>query len=440
MVADGLGGQEAGEHAARLAASTVRARYYASQAESDLEALQEAIEAANTTVYEAGRSQPDKAGMACSLTALAIHENNVVIGHLGNSRAYLIRNDSIARLTTDHTWAASQVEKGLMTPEEALAHPHRNIIARAIGQRAVCEVEMLQERLRPGDTWILCTDGVTSVLTDEEIGDSALDLKPREAASSIIAAARKRGAQDNLTVAVLQAAGGTSAGLAGALRGWWPVAAALVVLMVVAAFATVSTALSSPGPRGYTPVAVATRTSTAIAGSEDSQSVIKPSNPVLGLPTPAPTNTMLPEPSPTIPPTPIPTAPPTAQPTAPPTAAVPTRQPSPAASPTLPTGGQVVQVTDRQGATLRRQATASSERMALLTWGQQLRFIREVTGTEPSPGMGRLWYEVETTNGSQRGFVHSSFLSKPGPASPSATPSLATPTPTQRTINPTPGR
>jgi protein phosphatase len=252
IVADGMGGYAAGEVASRMAVQAVRNRYYAGSSTFIVDALRIAIEGANQDVWQAAQRQPETTGMGCTLTAVVILGVDLVVGHVGDSRAYLLRDNEIAQVTRDHSWVAEQVEAGALTPEQANRHPQRNVILRALGARATVEVDIIQDRVLDGDILVLCSDGLSTVLEDEQIGRIVLDSSPEQAVRQLVILANKRGAPDNVTVAVLRVSGPTQSWIS-RLRGWWPLATAGAVLLVLAATLTF---LTGTGSRQPVPLAI----------------------------------------------------------------------------------------------------------------------------------------------------------------------------------------
>ncbi|MBI4318393.1 MAG: serine/threonine-protein phosphatase [Chloroflexi bacterium] len=242
VVADGMGGHAAGEVASQMAVRTVRSRFYQTANISVAEALREAVEVANGEVFQEARRRPDRSGMGCTLTAAVVHGNSLVIGHVGDSRAYLIRRDAIAQITSDHSLVAEQVTAGILTPEQAQSHPQRNVILRALGQNPTVKVDIIEENLEPGDVVLLCTDGLNDILTNEEIGLNGSQVPPQKAARRLIALAKEKGARrdagladergslDNITVAVLRVPGGSSPGWRRPTRLWLPAIAAIAAI------------------------------------------------------------------------------------------------------------------------------------------------------------------------------------------------------------------
>ncbi|HET9986016.1 MAG TPA: Stp1/IreP family PP2C-type Ser/Thr phosphatase [Longimicrobiales bacterium] len=210
VVADGMGGHAAGEVASRMAADTVTERFLAARpatlSAGDLEAaLATATSAANRAIFERGEREPDKAGMGTTLTALALLPDDGAwrIAHVGDSRAYRLRGGELTQLTTDHTWVQQQVDLGRLRPAEARGHPFANIVTRALGIGATVEVDLEQGDARPGDVFLLCSDGLSGMVTDRGIARMlAADLPPDAIVTRLVAAANRAGGDDNITAVV----------------------------------------------------------------------------------------------------------------------------------------------------------------------------------------------------------------------------------------------
>ena len=197
-VADGMGGAASGEVASALALSAATA---GPPADTD---TTRRITDGNRAVLDAVLSDPSHAGMGTTMTLGVFDaEGTLHLGHVGDSRAYLLRKGELSRLTTDHTYVMELVEKGHLTPEEALTHPRRNLITRVVGMENVTADES-KVSLSPGDRILLCSDGLTDMLNDEEIGRILLaEHSGPGAAWALVEAANAAGGIDNTTVAIV---------------------------------------------------------------------------------------------------------------------------------------------------------------------------------------------------------------------------------------------
>ncbi len=296
MVADGMGGANAGEVASQLATEVV-VREYRARGEADpAEVLREAIEAANDAIHQQAGSNSDQRGMGTTCTALAVRDGEAWIGHVGDSRAYLVRGGALTRLTRDHSLVAELVERGHITEEDAKHDPRRNVVTRSVGATDAVQVdaEHVAERLRPGDTIVVCSDGLHGQVTDEEIARFASQYEPEDAALRLIETANERGGPDNITVIVARAltggggetrADGAAAKAAGAEKsaggrpGLLPVLviALVVVIAAIALLGRQVLHLASSG--GAAPEPAATSEAPSPAASATPSPATEPSRP-----------------------------------------------------------------------------------------------------------------------------------------------------------------
>ena len=205
VVADGMGGAQAGEVASRIAVESFRHGLDdASEPELALSAL--ALQA-NSRIHELSHSNAEQAGMGTTLTAVYVGEREVAIAHVGDSRAYCLRDGELLRLTDDHSLVDELVRQGRLTPEEAVEHPQRSVITRALGPEATVEVDTRSFSARAGDVYLLCSDGLTTMLGEQELAEVLL-AHPRlsDAGEALIAAANEAGGRDNITVVLLRLA------------------------------------------------------------------------------------------------------------------------------------------------------------------------------------------------------------------------------------------
>jgi PPM family protein phosphatase len=202
-VADGMGGAQAGEVASRLAIET-----FDDLDEADMppEAKLEAIaKEANRRIYEMAQSDEKRAGMGCTFTAALVRDTEVTIGHVGDSRAYRVRDGELEQLTHDHSLVEELVRQGKLTQAEAEVHPQRSIITRALGPEPDVQVDKLTFPAQAGDVYLLCSDGLTGMVPDELIGELVRTSDSLEqAASRLIEAANENGGRDNITVVLFR--------------------------------------------------------------------------------------------------------------------------------------------------------------------------------------------------------------------------------------------
>jgi len=203
VVADGMGGAQAGERASHIAVETVLRRYGESDGNDSLENLKEAVEAANTAVHDESVAHQDMAGMGTTCTSVVLVDRDALVAHVGDSRAYLVRDGDIRQLTNDHSLVAHLVERGQITAEEARVDPRRNVVTRSVGVSPMVDVdaERYKDLLEDGDTIVLCSDGLHGLVTDSEIAElvkTSSDLD--EACRLLITLANGRGGPDNITI------------------------------------------------------------------------------------------------------------------------------------------------------------------------------------------------------------------------------------------------
>ena len=206
-VADGMGGAQAGELASSLAAEALRDD--TSERAGGEQRVDELIQAANRRVYERQSEDAAASGMGTTMTVALVEDGRVAIGHVGDSRAYLIRDRQLEQLTEDHSLVAELVRSGKLSPEEAEGHPQRSVITRALGTDPDVDVDTFSVETKPGDLFLLCSDGLTAMVDDEtildEVGRHRDDL--RAAAKALVRAANKSGGDDNITVVFFEIVG-----------------------------------------------------------------------------------------------------------------------------------------------------------------------------------------------------------------------------------------
>ncbi|MBW3622836.1 MAG: Stp1/IreP family PP2C-type Ser/Thr phosphatase [Armatimonadetes bacterium] len=203
-VADGMGGHAAGQIASEVALKTLIRTYYAGLSGEIPTALSEGIRAANALVWETGHRITGRSGMGTTITALALYEDRAIVGQVGDSRAYLIRGDSIEQITEDHSWVAEQVRANVLTEEEAELSPYRNVITRSIGAEPEVSPDLFETPLKAGDLFLLCSDGLSGVVKPDEMKEMAHSHSPTMAAWRLIELANERGGPDNITCLILR--------------------------------------------------------------------------------------------------------------------------------------------------------------------------------------------------------------------------------------------
>lgn len=211
VVADGMGGHAAGEVASAVASQTIGATAFA--AGGSLDALRDqlvtAFLAAGEEISRQVEEDPARRGMGTTCTVLMLQaQGHFLIGHIGDSRAYLLRHDVLRRVTRDHSWVQEQVDRGLIDPEQARGHPQSNIITRALGTDPTPTPDLYSGTVQAGDVFLLASDGLTDLVDDETIADILVNAgTAEEAAESLVEAANRGGGSDNITVLIVNVDG-----------------------------------------------------------------------------------------------------------------------------------------------------------------------------------------------------------------------------------------
>lgn len=205
-VADGMGGASAGECASRWTLETLADRVFAEGEGSIPVRLCEAIEAANQRVYEQASSDPEQYyGMGTTASVVVVRGNYAYVVQVGDSRVYIVRDGGrLHQVTRDHSIVAEQVRYGLITEEEARLHPHKNIITRAIGIKETIKVDLFAFGLKVGDTMLICSDGLSNMVGDPEIGETLKIEKLPAATHRLVNRALAEGGADNITVLLVR--------------------------------------------------------------------------------------------------------------------------------------------------------------------------------------------------------------------------------------------
>ncbi|MGO9489095.1 MAG: Stp1/IreP family PP2C-type Ser/Thr phosphatase [Solirubrobacteraceae bacterium] len=203
VVADGMGGAQAGEVASRIAVESFQSGVH-DAAQPEL-ALAELAREANSRIHELSHANAEQAGMGTTLTAIYVGEREVAVAHVGDSRAYCLRDGQLLRLTDDHSLVDELMRQGRLTPEEAIEHPQRSVITRALGIEGTVDVDTRSFRGLAGDVYLICSDGLTTMLAEDQIAAILNSSKRlRDAGEALIAAANQAGGRDNITVVLLR--------------------------------------------------------------------------------------------------------------------------------------------------------------------------------------------------------------------------------------------
>lgn len=207
IVADGVGGAAAGEVASRLFVESCEEEFarYSGWNEDYRLLIARCFANANKIVRDYAREHPETSGMGCTAELLTFYKGNYYLGHVGDSRTYLIRNDAISQITKDHSFVQEQIDLGLLKPAEAETHWLRNAINRAVGQEDDLDVDLSSGRTRPGDIFLMCSDGLSDMLDDTALLRLATTNAPLEERTlALIEAAKTHGGRDNVTAVLCE--------------------------------------------------------------------------------------------------------------------------------------------------------------------------------------------------------------------------------------------
>lgn len=332
VLADGIGGHRAGEVAADMAVETISQLVGASDARSPKETLTAAVQQASDQIYAAAQSDPNRAGMGSTCACAWIIQERLYTAAVGDSRIYLLRGGSISQLTTDHTWLQEAVSRGILTPEQAKNHPNQHVIRRYLGSPLAPLVDHSLRlaahepasdahqgmRLQPGDRLLLCSDGLTDLVSDGEILAALNRRAPDSALQHLVDLANARGGHDNITIVLLHAPVEAAAPRRRRAPAALLAAAALLLLAVIAVVvwglinlvttitrvdpptptAPLVTVTGAPGQATPSPAAATTATPAASPAAPSpspriSTPIVLPSLPAASL-TPWPNNTPTP--------------------------------------------------------------------------------------------------------------------------------------------------
>jgi protein phosphatase len=205
VVADGMGGHAAGRLASLLAVNAVVGAFYEIEGPVH-DRLARAFDEAEAAIRRHAAENPEHAGMGTTCTAIALHDNRIWLAHVGDSRAYILRDGVLSRLSQDHTLVAKLLRDGAITEEEAKTHPQRNVILQCLGANREPAADIWAEGLaaREGDSLVLCSDGLHGLVEDERIRDVVLERSPHDASAALVALARDAGGYDNISVGVFR--------------------------------------------------------------------------------------------------------------------------------------------------------------------------------------------------------------------------------------------
>jgi protein phosphatase len=220
VVADGMGGHAAGEVASRVAVEAINEFVCLTSGDEDItwpfgldenvsfdgNRLKSAIQYANRKVLEATRERKEYLGMATTVVAVLVDGDAANLAHVGDSRVYLVREGALKQLTSDHSWVNEQLESGILSPDQARSHPLRNVVTRALGGKPELSVDLQEHKAQAGDVLLLCSDGLTTMVPDDDIlnvvGSASGDIEA--AARALVEEANGRGGEDNITVLLIK--------------------------------------------------------------------------------------------------------------------------------------------------------------------------------------------------------------------------------------------
>ncbi len=220
VVADGMGGHAAGEIASRVAVEAINEFISLTRGDREItwpfeldanisydgNRLKTAIRHANQRVLEITQEKSEYEGMATTVVAVLIEDERLNVAHVGDSRVYLVRASELSQLTSDHSWVNEQIQNGIISPDQARSHPLRNVVTRALGGKSDLRVDMRGLKAEAQDILLLCTDGLTTMMSDEEIRQCLLKWAPDidQAAQELVNGANEHGGEDNITVLLIR--------------------------------------------------------------------------------------------------------------------------------------------------------------------------------------------------------------------------------------------
>jgi protein phosphatase len=218
VVADGMGGHAGGEFASKLAVSTVEeiikgndvppaaqeSYFHSDDGETEESKLKRAITQAGSVICQRAIEEPELRGMGTTATVLFLDDSRAYVAHVGDSRAYCVRDEGIIQITEDHSLVNEQLKSGLITEEEAKTHQLKNIITRSVGVQEEVEVDTIVWEVRVNDTFVLCSDGLSNMIQNEEIGQYIIGATVEDAARKLVDLANERGGDDNISLIIVK--------------------------------------------------------------------------------------------------------------------------------------------------------------------------------------------------------------------------------------------
>ncbi len=206
VLADGMGGHRGGEIASQLAVDTVIKAYFASEDRDVVTALSRSLLEANRAIIDRSHGDVELFGMGTTCTTMVLTHGEAYFAHVGDSRAYVLRNGEITQLTEDHSLVGEMVRSGILSDEDAQHHPKRNVITRSLGtsEDLAADFPASPYKVLDGDLFLLCSDGLTALVSDEEVGEILTAHEPKEACQALVDSANNKGGKDNITVQVVK--------------------------------------------------------------------------------------------------------------------------------------------------------------------------------------------------------------------------------------------
>ena len=208
VVADGMGGHAAGEVASEMAVRFVARDLGSLKGLSDdlvAERMRVSIRTANNAIFQRTLTEHDKRGMGTTVTALVLYDTRFLIGQVGDSRCYLLREGRLTQITKDHSYVQEQVDAGYLTPEQARAHPYSNVITRCVGANSDVMPDVYVGAVRPKDVFLLASDGLTGMLEDHQLAEVLhADRMPQEQVDDLVSEANRHGGLDNITAIIVR--------------------------------------------------------------------------------------------------------------------------------------------------------------------------------------------------------------------------------------------
>jgi protein phosphatase len=227
VLADGMGGYNAGEVASQMATEFIKTelgRWLQEAADSASDpdvrrAMDICVDNANRAIFNAANSNPQYAGMGTTLVVAVFREGRLLLGHVGDSRAYRLRGDHFVQITRDHSLLQEQIDAGLITPEQAVFSANKNLVTRAVGVEDTVLLEIHLHDTQPGDVYLMCSDGLSDMLDDVSIAQTLqMHDSLASAGQALVDAANDAGGKDNISLILVRVSGSP----ASQLRSWWP--------------------------------------------------------------------------------------------------------------------------------------------------------------------------------------------------------------------------